>query len=421
MTMNGPEPDDVIGTEDPRASFEDFVEDAADRLLAAAELLTGPAEAQDLLAGVLERARHRWWWIARPGRDPEPQVLRMLARASGRRDRPAPDELARAAAVKAGGPSEPGIGSAPDELARWAAVKAGGPSEPGIGSAPDDSARLAAAKAGRLPEPGDRPAPDELARWAAVKAGRPPEPSVEPESDWPASVLLATVAEKRARHARRRAVACGVAGVVVLAGAAWPVTSALRGGPPGGAPPHQVITASRSPLISAVSGLGPVPGPSPVGPPVRRAAGTVLRECQDANNGQISRHWRTQSLHAGPVWFVYAKVPGVWSGSRPLPHGRLGGQAGVIAIRAGQRAVVRVTGPARARFRFLPGFDSSDVYTLRGGLPGLTLGGCPSVFTMFWQGYISSVGCVPLVVRPLPHGRPVHITLSASGRPCTTS
>ena len=84
MTMNGPEPDDVIGTEDPRASFEDFVEDAADRLLAAAELLTGPAEAQDLLAGVLERARHRWWWIARPGRDPEPQVLRMLARASGR-------------------------------------------------------------------------------------------------------------------------------------------------------------------------------------------------------------------------------------------------------------------------------------------------------------------------------------------------
>ena len=56
-----------------------------------------------------------------------------------------------------------------------------------------------------------------------------------------------------------------------------------------------------------------------------------------------------------------------------------------------------------------------------GGLPGLTLGGCPSVFTMFWQGYISSVGCVPLVVSPLPHGRPVHISLSASGRPCTTS
>jgi hypothetical protein len=368
MTMNGPEPDDVIGTEDPRASFEDFVEDAADRLLAAAELLTGPDEAQDLLAGVLERAQRRWWRITRPGRDPERQVLRMLARASGRT-------------------REPGGRLAPDELAR-----------------------VAAAKAGRPPEPGELPAPDELARVAAAKAG------VGPAPDWPASVLLATVAEKRARHVRRRAVACGLAGVVVLAAAAWPVTSALRGSPP---PPRRAITASRSPLISAVSGLGSARGPSPVGPPVRRAAGTVLRECQDANNGQISRHWRAQSLHAGPVWFVYAKVPGVWSGSRPLPHGRLGGQAGVIAIRAGQRAVVRVTGPARARFRFLPGFDSNDVYTLRGGLPGLTLGGCPGVLTMFWQGYVSSVGCVPLVVRALPHGRPVQATLSASGRPCT--
>ena len=368
----------------------------------------------------------------------------MLARASGRRDLPAPDELARAAAAKAGrpraghraaapddparwaaakagGPPSRASGRLPDELAQWAAAKAGGPSEPGIGSAPDELAQWAAAKAGSPPEPGDRPAPDELARWAAAKAGGPPSPASGRNRTGRLSVLLATVAEKRARHARRRAVACGVAGVVVLAGAAWPVTSALRGGPPGGAPPHQVISASRSPLISAVSGLGSVSGPSPAGPPVRRVAGTVLRECQDANNGQISRHWRTQSLHAGPVWFVYAKVPGVWSGSRPLPHGRLGGQAGVIAIRAGQRAVVRVTGPARARFRFLPGFDSSDVYTLRGGLPGLTLGGCPSVFTMFWQGYISSVGCVPLVVRPLPHGRPVHITLSASGRPCATS
>jgi len=86
MTMNGPEPADVIGTEGPRASFEDFVEDAADRLLAAAELLTGPAEAQDLLASVLERARRRWWWIARPGRDPEPQVLRARRRGLRRPD-----------------------------------------------------------------------------------------------------------------------------------------------------------------------------------------------------------------------------------------------------------------------------------------------------------------------------------------------
>ena len=72
-------------------------------------------------------------------------------------------------------------------------------------------------------------------------------------------------------------------------------------------------------------------------------------------------------------------------------------------------------------FHFLPGFRGNDIYSMRDGQPGMTLGGCPGVFTMFWQGYISSVGCVPLAVSPLPHGRPVHISLSASGRPCTTS
>ncbi len=358
MTMNGPEPDDVIGTEDLGA-FEDFVEAAADRLLAVAQLLTSAGEASDLLATVLERARRRWWWIARRGHDPERPVLRMLARASGRRDRPDPDELARLAAATAGRPREPGVGPAPGQSA-----------------------------------------------------------SDLPASDLPAAVLLA-VAARHARYVRRRAVACGVAGVVVLA-AAWPVTSALRGGPPRHAitASHQEITASRSPLISAVSGLGSVPGPSPAGPPVRRAAGTILRECQDANNGQLSGHWRATSVRAGPVWFMFGRTPGVWAASHRLAYDQLSGQAGVIAIRAGQRAVVRVTGPARARFHFLPGFNTSDVYTLRGGLPGLTLGGCPSVFTMFWQGYISTARCVPLVVRALPHGRPIHITLSPDPGAC---
>jgi hypothetical protein len=156
--------------------------------------------------------------------------------------------------------------------------------------------------------------------------------------------------------------------------------------------------------------------PNQFGPPVSRAPGTVLRECADANNGDMSKYWRAQSVRAGPVWFVFARSRGGWPVSRRLAHGRLAAQGAVIAIRAGRRAVVRVTGPARLRFRFLPGFNSSDVYPPRGGLPGLTLGGCPGVFTMFWQGYISTARCVPLVVQALPHGRPVHVTLS--GRPC---
>jgi hypothetical protein len=348
MTWNGPEPDDVIGTEDPRLTFEDFLESAGPRLLAAARLVTsqdadgdllagdllaGDLLAANLLAGVLERARRRWWWLTWGGREPERPVLRMLVRASRRRDLPDLEQLAQ---------------------------------------------RVAAA-AGRAGEAGARSAAD----------------------------LLAAMDQKRARHARRRLVACGVAGVLVLAAAAWPVTSALRPAPHHRGP-HLAVHAS------IVSGLGAVP--SQFGPPVSRAPGTVLRECADANNGDLSKHWRAQSVRAGPVWFIYASSRGGWPVSRRLARGRLAAQGAVIAIRAGQRAVVRVTGPARTRFRFLPGFGNSDVYSPRSGLPGLTLGGCPSLFTMFWQGYISTASCVPLTVQALPHGRLVHATLS--GRPC---
>jgi hypothetical protein len=338
MTWNGPEPDDVIGTEDPRPTFEDFVESAGPRLLAAARLVTNQDAdplSKDLLAGVLERARRRWWWLTWADREPERPVLRMLVRASGRHDLPDLDELEQRVAAAAGRPDEAGA--------------------------------------------------------------------------WSPADLLAAIDQKRARHARRRLVACGVAGVVIVAAAAWPVTSALRGAPPARGS-HLAVRAS------IVSGSGSLP--NPFGPSVSRAPGTVLRECSDANNGELSKYWRAQSVRAGPVWFVFANSRGGWPVSRRLARGRLAAQGAVIAIRAGQRAVVRVTGPARTRFRFLPGFNNNDVYSRRSGLPGLTLGGCPGLFTMFWQGYISTASCVPLVVQALPHGRPVHITLS--GRPCSS-
>jgi RNA polymerase sigma-70 factor (sigma-E family) len=79
-----PEQRDVIGVEDPRASFEDFVGASSARLHAMALLLTGyrRAEAEDLLQGVLERAYRRWRRICRSGEDPGPYVRRMLVNAS---------------------------------------------------------------------------------------------------------------------------------------------------------------------------------------------------------------------------------------------------------------------------------------------------------------------------------------------------
>lgn len=65
------------------ASFEEFVDAAADRLFAMAMLLTGRnrAEAEDLLQVVLERAYRRWRRICQTG-DPEPYVRKMLVNAS---------------------------------------------------------------------------------------------------------------------------------------------------------------------------------------------------------------------------------------------------------------------------------------------------------------------------------------------------
>jgi RNA polymerase sigma-70 factor (sigma-E family) len=79
-----PERRDVIGVEDPRASFEDFVGASSARLHTMALLLTGyrRAEAEDLLQSVLERAYRRWRRICRAGADPGPYVRKMLVNAS---------------------------------------------------------------------------------------------------------------------------------------------------------------------------------------------------------------------------------------------------------------------------------------------------------------------------------------------------
>jgi len=339
MTWNGPESDDVIGTEDPRASFEDFVESAGPRLLAAARLVTAEDGAEDLLAGVLARAGQRWWWLGRPGRDPERQVLVMLLRAAGR-------------------------------------------------------------------DPAD-------ADQVAARASRPGQADGVAGAD-----LLAAVRGRRVRYARRRlvtgwsaAAVVLVAAIVVVAAVDWPAVhrpSASRPAP----------SMSSSPLISAVSGLGSVPGPTPVGPAVPRAPGTVLRDCRTTNGGQFSGPWRAQSVHAGPVWFIFGREPGAWVMQHPVMHGRVATGAGAIAIEAGRRAVVRVVGPRGVRFHFLAAFNGSNGYTWRDGEPGLTLGGCPGQLTVFWEGYITLLKCVPLVVQPLPHGRPVHIALPGTRRSC---
>ncbi len=106
----------------------------------------------------------------------------------------------------------------------------------------------------------------------------------------------------------------------------------------------------------------------------------MLRDCQSNNNGTLGSDWKALSVHAGPVWFIYARPRGTVSPGRRLSAGKVVASAMVIAVENGRTAVVRAAPELGGRFRFLAAFHSGDQpYTLAEGAPGLTLAGCPAV------------------------------------------
>jgi hypothetical protein len=240
-------------------------------------------------------------------------------------------------------------------------------------------------------------------------------------SEPPPPGLLAAIRRRHTRHVRRVGVS-GVAAVAVIAAAATPVVHALRPSAPSGLSGR--VPASQLPGWT----------PSPPTYPRFSVPGAVARDCQDNNNGTLGSKWRTQSVHAGPVWFVYAREGTPWGRSRHLSGGMLSGQAGVVAIRNGSAAVISVAPDQAAHFRFLAAFDGSDRYTMRDGEPRLALKGCPSTpvgkgipasyapgLTMFWQGYVTDLGnrdCVHLRVRIRPSGRTIQVALPGSRHGC---
>ena len=103
----------------------------------------------------------------------------------------------------------------------------------------------------------------------------------------------------------------------------------------------------------------------------------MLRDCQSNNNGTLGPGWKALSVHAGPVWFIYARPRGTASSGHRLSVGKVAGSAMVIAVNNGRTAVVSAAPQTRGRFRFLAGFNpDGKPYTLAEGAPGLTLAGC---------------------------------------------
>jgi hypothetical protein len=232
---------------------------------------------------------------------------------------------------------------------------------------------------------------DDLERWlrSAMRA-------VHQE---PAPSLLHGVWRRRRNHLRR----VGACGAAAVAAAAIAVPAALN-------------SAQRT----AVNANHPATShPTPPG----RAPGSELLTCgtysdRGITGGELDAHWKSASVEAGPVWFVYAGN-GVWRSSQRLPDGSLRAVAGVVlAVRNG--TTVEITSPPgdRSRLRFLTGQTRSGAYTLRDGVPGLTLVGCPSYpvghdvperdatgLTLFYLplGYVTDLGgCLPLEVATPP-------------------
>jgi hypothetical protein len=234
--------------------------------------------------------------------------------------------------------------------------------------------------------------------------------------------LLDAIRRRHRRHVRRVGAAC-VGAVAAVAIAVPLVTQGLLTGPAGRGRGGSLPGAS-SPGRSA-SVLPSVPSPAP--------PGTVRRDCANNNNGTLGRNWKARSVHAGPVWFIYARSSRARSSRSRLTTGQPAGSAMVIAVRNGHTATV-TDGPAAAkRFRFLAWFNGNQKpYTMAEGAPNLFLSGCPVSpvgthipesyapgLTMFWQGYVTDLrGCVPLDVHGSPGARPIRVTVPAGGATC---
>lgn len=235
---------------------------------------------------------------------------------------------------------------------------------------------------------------DDLERWlrSAMRA-------VHQE---PSPNLLGGIWRRRRIHLRRVG-ACSAAAVVAVAIAA----------------PAVLYSTQRG----AGNATGPVTGYTT---PAGAAPGSELLKCpaysiRAITGGELGAHWKSASVEAGPVWFVYAGS-GAWRSSQRLPDGTYRDVAGVVlAVRNGTTVEITTPPADRSRLRFLSHETSSGGYTLSDGVAALTVVGCPSQpvgqgipegyaagLTLFYLplGYVTDLsGCLPLQIATPPSWR----------------
>ncbi len=221
----------------------------------------------------------------------------------------------------------------------------------------------------------------------------------------PPGNLVERVRRRHRRHAARVAVAA-VAVVAALLAAVSPTRAALLG----------ATTRSTS---SGPDRPGPVPRSAPV-PPAAQYYG-----CDAQTYGGLWAQWRRGAAQAGPLWFINAGIAPDFNFYNS--DGTLKAVPIIVMVRDNAIAHVQPTGAGQRYFRFLPGFNSTDHYTLRDGQAGATFAGCSdqnSIYgaglTQFYIGIlVAGPRCVTLEVRTRASKRPIPVTLSFGT--CTTS
>jgi hypothetical protein len=209
--------------------------------------------------------------------------------------------------------------------------------------------------------------------------------SVEAEN--PPANLLAQV---RRRH-RRHLTLVGAIGVAVVIAAALAV----------------------SPARSAWQKNGPARPAAPAAIPRGQVYG-----CDSQTYGALQSDWRRFAVHAGPLWIINRGIAPDFSFRNP--DGTLKAVPLIVLLQDNVTVSVEPTVPGQPYFRFLPGFNTTDEYTLSDGLPSATFTACSAQTALFGQGLteyylgvvVAGARCVTLDVRTSASQPPYRAGLS---------
>ncbi|MGI8449134.1 MAG: hypothetical protein ACR2MP_18535 [Streptosporangiaceae bacterium] len=209
------------------------------------------------------------------------------------------------------------------------------------------------------------------------------------------------LAEKIRRRHRRHLARVAVAGIAVVVAAVAVV------------PPTRAALLEGGRATRIVSPAPDVPArgtrPSPHG---------QYYGCDSQIYGNLGPQWRKGNTQAGPVWLINR-------GTAPNfkfynADGTLKAVPVIVMLRDNSTAWVQPSGTEERYFRFLPGFNGTDRYTLHDGKARATFAGCSDQKSMYGNGFtefylgviVAGPRCITLEVRTPGSKQPIPATLT---------